>query len=245
MSADVFNFTFCKAFYTTNGITLTNPAFSLCSGTLKGGKDSCGGDSGGPMFLHKTKVQVGITSFGVGCGRAMVPAVNVRISGYEKWINTILCHQSAYPPAYCIPPTPAPVATSISPIPQPLKYLSVFLVNTKNSTVYKNLRAIKENRMNIYSRSVVGKDLTLIGFPTSKAVASMIKQVSFTWAPVNVTTNIEFEKPYTLSGSTGGVYNPSKYLSESIGTKTVTIKVFSSLLREPVSSIKYNIEVTE
>ena len=45
----------------------------VCAGVEGGGKDSCSGDSGGPLFDSSTKVQYGLVSFGVGCARPNSP----------------------------------------------------------------------------------------------------------------------------------------------------------------------------
>jgi len=57
----------------------------VCAG--KSGKDSCQGDSGGPLFLTGDAVQqVGIVSYGVGCGRKGYPGVYTQVDRYQKWI---------------------------------------------------------------------------------------------------------------------------------------------------------------
>lgn len=49
----------------------------ICAGAVKGGKDACGGDSGAPLIVGgrnaSQDVQVGIVSWGVGCGLAAKP----------------------------------------------------------------------------------------------------------------------------------------------------------------------------
>ena len=45
------------------------------------GKDSCQGDSGGPLFKPTApRTQVGIVSFGIGCGRASFPGVYAEVN---------------------------------------------------------------------------------------------------------------------------------------------------------------------
>jgi len=60
-------------------------------GASSPGKDSCNGDSGGPIV--KDKVQVGIVSFGEGCARRNFPGVYTRVSAYADWIERTLCLQ--------------------------------------------------------------------------------------------------------------------------------------------------------
>ncbi|KAJ7317884.1 hypothetical protein JRQ81_004046, partial [Phrynocephalus forsythii] len=64
----------------------------MCAGSVGGDIDSCQGDSGGPLtcyFPNKMKYYLlGITSYGVGCGRPRLPGIYVRIQHYKHWVNS-------------------------------------------------------------------------------------------------------------------------------------------------------------
>ncbi|KAM5307279.1 LOW QUALITY PROTEIN: serine protease 52-like [Glossophaga mutica] len=63
----------------------------LCAGSLQEGKDACQGDSGGPLVCQKKNrniwYQLGIVSWGVGCGRKNLPGVYTKVSNYLLWIT--------------------------------------------------------------------------------------------------------------------------------------------------------------
>ncbi|XP_028658460.2 granzyme A-like [Erpetoichthys calabaricus] len=66
-----------------NGLISKN---MLCAGDKIGGKDSCGGDSGGPLICDG--VYRGIVSFGADCGLATKPGVYTLLTDkYLKWIQ--------------------------------------------------------------------------------------------------------------------------------------------------------------
>jgi len=61
----------------------------LCAGTT--GKDSCQGDSGGPLVFKDgggNYDQIGVVSWGYGCGDAGYPGVYTRVNSYLNWIKT-------------------------------------------------------------------------------------------------------------------------------------------------------------
>jgi len=63
----------------------------VCAG--EEGKDACQGDSGGPLFDlldDGSFVQVGVTSYGFGCGDDGYPGVFARVSDQIDWINDVL-----------------------------------------------------------------------------------------------------------------------------------------------------------
>ncbi|XP_072388528.1 venom protease-like isoform X2 [Diabrotica undecimpunctata] len=61
----------------------------VCAGAQDGSKDTCQGDSGGPLQVQQDGrlYIVGITSFGIGCGKPGIPGVYTRVSNYLPWIE--------------------------------------------------------------------------------------------------------------------------------------------------------------
>ena len=65
----------------------------ICAGS--NGLDSCQGDSGGPIVINCTSnidcsngiIQVGVVSWGYGCGAQGYPGVYTKVSKYINWIN--------------------------------------------------------------------------------------------------------------------------------------------------------------
>ena len=65
-------------------------AYHICAGYVRGGCDSCSGDSGGPLFMFDKDlnvVQVGIVSFGYGCALPDASGVYTRLSSQIEWLQ--------------------------------------------------------------------------------------------------------------------------------------------------------------
>ncbi|PSN52969.1 hypothetical protein C0J52_03624, partial [Blattella germanica] len=61
----------------------------FCAGYRRGRKDSCAGDSGGPLLCQDDRSRwtvFGITSFGEGCGKKGKFGIYTKLPNYVKWI---------------------------------------------------------------------------------------------------------------------------------------------------------------
>uniref|UniRef100_A0A8B9PWP2 Vitamin K-dependent protein C n=1 Tax=Apteryx owenii TaxID=8824 RepID=A0A8B9PWP2_APTOW len=69
----------------------------LCAGSLGDKKDSCSGDSGGPMItkFKDTWFLVGLVSWGEGCGKTEKFGVYTKVSQYLDWIQRHIVEMSA------------------------------------------------------------------------------------------------------------------------------------------------------
>jgi len=77
----------CAASYTQADAGRRITDSMVCAGGE--GKDSCQGDSGSPLLAGTSgSSQVGIVSFGVGCGRKDFPGVYTRVDRYLEWIKS-------------------------------------------------------------------------------------------------------------------------------------------------------------
>lgn len=65
----------------------------LCAGYNDGGKDSCEGDSGGPLMIQEENGRwtlIGTVSHGIKCAEPNLPGVYMRTSAYRPWIDSII-----------------------------------------------------------------------------------------------------------------------------------------------------------
>jgi len=89
----IINNTMCEDMYRKAGYVEHIPSIFICAGYARGEKDSCEGDSGGPMVVQQPDgrfVLNGVISWGIGCAEKNQPGVYTRISQFKSWINQIL-----------------------------------------------------------------------------------------------------------------------------------------------------------
>eukprot|EP00061_Rhincodon_typus_P014540 g41611.t1 len=84
----------------------------LCAGYEEGGRDACQGDSGGPLMCQgmnsEAWIQVGIVSWGNGCGEFQSPGVYTLLANYLDWLE-VKANEAGrpYTPGRDIPSEPA------------------------------------------------------------------------------------------------------------------------------------------
>ncbi|KAB0401459.1 hypothetical protein E2I00_009243, partial [Balaenoptera physalus] len=64
----------------------------ICAGSEDGKTDTCKGDPGGPLVCEKNElwIQIGIVSWGVGCGRRNRAGIYTNVSSYFNWIQMLV-----------------------------------------------------------------------------------------------------------------------------------------------------------
>lgn len=97
----------------------------ICAGLPSGGKDSCHGDSGGPLMVFDEQSdqwkQIGIVSWGEGCAEPNYYGVYTRLSHYADWVTaqipTLATPTVTPTPTTQEPLTPTPTQTLIPTAP--------------------------------------------------------------------------------------------------------------------------------
>jgi len=85
----------CEEWYNSTGSMQWIPDTTfICAGWRDGSKDACSGDSGGPLNAIRVDdgrvEQIGLVSWGIGCGTPGRPGVYTRISEFRDWIDDVI-----------------------------------------------------------------------------------------------------------------------------------------------------------
>uniref|UniRef100_A0A6S8WYX6 Peptidase S1 domain-containing protein n=1 Tax=Chaetoceros debilis TaxID=122233 RepID=A0A6S8WYX6_9STRA len=93
-------------------MVLSNAEQFICATSSP--KDSCFGDSGGPLFDNDRNLLLGVVSFGLGCLTGTYPSGYTRVSHFKTWITQNICANHDFPkPTFCdnLDDTPNPTAS--------------------------------------------------------------------------------------------------------------------------------------
>jgi len=84
----------CRSAMEGQGVTITEDM--LCAGGQEG-KDSCGGDSGGPFTVAADGIHTlaGVVSFGIGCARDGLYGVYAEVAMFRGWIDETIREKDA------------------------------------------------------------------------------------------------------------------------------------------------------
>ena len=94
------------------------PSSMLCAGNRGGGEDSCQGDSGGPLMAFDAQgrlAQVGVVSFGFGCGLGNQYGVYARVAANPLYDWIVGRTGPTGPPAPPAPAAPSGAGASAEP----------------------------------------------------------------------------------------------------------------------------------
>ena len=88
----------------------------VCAGFREGGVDACVGDSGGPLLIEENneQVQVGITSFGIGCAEPLFYGIYTDVSHFLPWLSQFIAVPQQSPELIEQLANPQPLATPVS-----------------------------------------------------------------------------------------------------------------------------------
>ncbi|MFZ2104008.1 MAG: trypsin-like serine protease [Roseiarcus sp.] len=90
---------------------------NLCAGDpSRGGRDSCNGDSGGPLIenMDGRQAQIGVVSWGAGCGQKATVGVYTSVGYFESWIRSFVTDADFGASAESAAPAPPPPAAEVA-----------------------------------------------------------------------------------------------------------------------------------
>jgi len=82
----------CQDMFNSSGHKKTIRDSFLCAGYKEGKKDSCEGDSGGPLMWQQEDgrwLLMGTVSHGIKCAYPNLPGVYMRMTYYKPWIEKV------------------------------------------------------------------------------------------------------------------------------------------------------------
>lgn len=86
----------CQDMYHNSGhMKIISDSF-LCAGYENGGRDSCEGDSGGPLQVQRPDgkwVLIGTVSHGIKCAEPNLPGIYIKTAAFLPWIKAVIHHQ--------------------------------------------------------------------------------------------------------------------------------------------------------
>ncbi|HEY6257112.1 MAG TPA: trypsin-like serine protease [Xanthobacteraceae bacterium] len=92
---------------------------TVCAGDTAGGKDSCNGDSGGPIAINAAggrQVQIGVVSWGPGCGQRDTVGIYASVGHFEGWIKQRVPGATFYASPGSAPAQPSQPAVTIASV---------------------------------------------------------------------------------------------------------------------------------
>ena len=147
---------------------LFDPDVMMCAGAPdRGGRDSCQGDSGGPMVkidkVDGTATQVGIVSWGEGCGEREHPGVYSEVASAHDWIQDQICQHSCFPPASCDPAVTHPCANDPAALGPPA---GADLSGTTRLSIQVTMDTYPSEFAVILKQMDTGSELWYVGYGT-------------------------------------------------------------------------------
>src|SRR5277367_3978849 len=109
---------------------------NLCAGDpSRGGRDSCNGDSGGPLVenMDGRQAQIGVVSWGAGCGQKGTVGVYTSVGYFETWIRSFVTDADFGASAESAAPPPAPPPPPAPEVAQPCHMFQVFPNNVSRA----------------------------------------------------------------------------------------------------------------